>query len=186
MPRKKTEKPILKANKASKKSKNPKKKKSVQRAKIYHFVYKSKQFKLSIKQKLFCDHYLTMRLNAAESVIEAGYDVKNKNGVPNLNLARSIGSENLSKPNIAAYINRELDLVNLDEHSLKREHAKIILQDYDLPTKARGIDMHYKKFGLYAESRTNITVNSKLNNLTNQELLDIIKSGKAPEDFNNA
>lgn len=50
------------------------------------------------KQKLFCDEYL-VDLNATQSAIRAGYSV---------DTAYSIGEENLKKPDIKNYIEREL------------------------------------------------------------------------------
>ena len=46
------------------------------------------------KQKIFCDEYL-VSLNATEAAIKAGYSKKT---------ARSIGQENLTKPDIKKYI----------------------------------------------------------------------------------
>ena len=50
--------------------------------------------KLNQKQTLFCDEYL-IDLNATQAAIRAGYSEKT---------ARFIGAENLTKPNIAEYI----------------------------------------------------------------------------------
>ena len=51
---------------------------------------------LTQKQKKFCEEYL-VDLNATQSAIRAGYSPKT---------ARAIGQENLSKPDIAAYISK--------------------------------------------------------------------------------
>jgi phage terminase small subunit len=50
--------------------------------------------KLTEKQRRFCEEYL-VDLNATQAAIRAGYSE---------NTARDIGCENLTKPNIAAYI----------------------------------------------------------------------------------
>ncbi|MGN0619208.1 MAG: terminase small subunit [Ruminiclostridium sp.] len=50
------------------------------------------------KQKLFCDEYL-IDLNATQAAIRAGYSVET---------AGSIGSENLKKPEISAYIGKAM------------------------------------------------------------------------------
>ena len=50
------------------------------------------------KQKRFCDEYL-IDLNATQSAIRAGYSAKT---------AYAIGNENLSKPEIRAYIDERL------------------------------------------------------------------------------
>lgn len=53
---------------------------------------------MTAKQKRFCDEYL-ISLNATQAAIRAGYSVKN---------ARNIASENLTKPNIKAYIDARM------------------------------------------------------------------------------
>lgn len=58
---------------------------------------------MSEKQRAFCDHYITS-LNATEAAKLAGYSEKT---------ARSMGCENLTKPNIKEYI--ELRLAELEE-----------------------------------------------------------------------
>lgn len=54
--------------------------------------------KMTNKQKRFCDEYL-IDLNATQSAIRAGYSPKT---------ARFIGQENLTKPNIKAYIEERI------------------------------------------------------------------------------
>jgi len=54
--------------------------------------------RLSLKQKIFCDEYL-IDLNATQAAIRAGYSSK---------AAKEIGSENLTKPNIRAYIGKSI------------------------------------------------------------------------------
>ena len=61
---------------------------------------------MSEKQKAFCDHYITT-LNATEAAKLAGYSEKT---------ARSMGCENLTKPNIKEYI--ELRLAELEENRI--------------------------------------------------------------------
>lgn len=51
--------------------------------------------KLTPKQLSFCEHYLSNGLNATAACVSAGYSEKT---------ATEIGSENLTKPNIQAYI----------------------------------------------------------------------------------
>jgi phage terminase small subunit len=50
---------------------------------------------LTRKQKAFCENYIANGGNATQAAIDAGYKP---------NSAKSVGSENLSKPDIAAYI----------------------------------------------------------------------------------
>ena len=54
--------------------------------------------KMTPKQKRFCDEYL-IDLNATQAAIRAGYSEKT---------ARKIGQENLTKPDIKAYIERRM------------------------------------------------------------------------------
>jgi len=60
-------------------------------------VVLSKQ-KLTIKQKAFADYYIELG-NATQAAIKAGYNKKS---------ARQIGTENLTKPSILAYIEKRL------------------------------------------------------------------------------
>ena len=53
---------------------------------------------LTAKQRRFCDEYL-IDLNATQAAIRAGYSE---------NTARAIGSENLTKPDIAEYIDKRM------------------------------------------------------------------------------
>ena len=55
--------------------------------------------KLTTKQKRFCDEYL-IDLNATQAAIRAGYSEKT---------AKSIGQENLTKPDLQEYIQKMLD-----------------------------------------------------------------------------
>lgn len=66
--------------------------------------------KMTNKQKRFCDEYL-IDLNATQSAIRAGYSPKT---------ARFIGQENLTKPNIKAYI---------EERMVEKEKELIASQD---------------------------------------------------------
>lgn len=66
--------------------------------------------KLTLKQKRFADEYI-ISANATAAAIKTGYSKKT---------ARSIGQENLTKPDIKAYI---------DERIEKLESAKIATQE---------------------------------------------------------
>lgn len=54
--------------------------------------------RMTAKQKRFCDEYL-IDLNATQAAIRAGYSPKT---------ARNIANENLTKPNIKAYIEKRM------------------------------------------------------------------------------
>ena len=66
--------------------------------------------KMTAKQRRFCDEYL-IDMNATQAAIRAGYSKKT---------ARQIGTENLSKPAIAEYI---------DKRMAEKEDALIAKQD---------------------------------------------------------
>lgn len=65
--------------------------------------------KMTRKQKRFCDEYI-ITLNGTQAAIKAGYSKKSAN---------VIGSENLSKPYIAEYINKRLD--ELEEKTVMKQ-----------------------------------------------------------------
>lgn len=75
--------------------------------------------KLTKKQKMFCDEYL-IDLNATQAAIRAGYSSES---------AKEIGSENLTKPNIRAYIDKEIaersKRTGINQDRVIRELARI-------------------------------------------------------------
>lgn len=60
---------------------------------------------LTQKQRIFCEEYIKTT-NATKAAIAAGYSEKT---------ARSIGSENLTKPDISAYIKDRLNEINREQ-----------------------------------------------------------------------
>lgn len=75
--------------------------------------------KLTPKQKIFCEQYI-LDWNGARAAVAAGYSVKT---------ARIIATENLSKPNIQAYISEvQADLEKL----LKISRAKVLAEHMKL------------------------------------------------------
>lgn len=97
--------------------------------------------KLTEKQRLFCYLYLTDREcfgNASKSYMVA-YNLSPRHN----NAARVSAHQNLTKPNILAYMNMLLD-ENMSTVSVEREHCKLILQDKDLPTKMKAIKLWYR------------------------------------------
>lgn len=122
---------------------------------------------LTLKQKRFCDFYLTGNGNATDAVINAGYNVKQKNGKPDRMVARNIASENLAKLGILAYINERLEAVGLNNAVVLKHHSFLVNQFADLSVKAKAIDMYYKKVGAYKTDKAEIGANEKL-----EEFLD--------------
>ena len=72
--------------------------------------------KLTAKQKIFCDEYLKSG-NAKEAAIKAGYSPKT---------AKSIGQENLTKPDLKAYIDAKM--AEIESHKIA--DAKEVLEFY--------------------------------------------------------
>lgn len=71
---------------------------------------KTEEMKLTGKQKLFADYYVgEANLNATKAAIRAGYSEKT---------ARFIGHENLTKPNILAYIEKRLDELTMSSKEI--------------------------------------------------------------------
>lgn len=66
------------------------------------------------KQKRFCDEYL-IDLNATQAAIRAGYSAKT---------AKAIGCENLTKPDLRAYIQEQLDRI----HEQKTADAQEVIE----------------------------------------------------------
>jgi hypothetical protein len=99
---------------------------------------------LTEKEKKFCEIYCQYGVSGIEAVREAGYKAITNN------TAYSIASENLRKPKIIAYINTLYKDYKFTDEDVMREHLYLIKQHHDMPSKARGIDMYYKKKGLYS------------------------------------
>ena len=72
--------------------------------------------KLTTKQKIFCDEYIKSG-NAKEAAIKAGYSPKT---------AKSIGQENLTKPDLKAYIDAKM--AEIESHKIA--DAKEVLEFY--------------------------------------------------------
>lgn len=114
----------------------------------------NKSEELSLKQKLFCQYYIETFGNGTEAVLKAGYDVSKKNGTPDRNLAKSIASENLTKPDILACINGLMDKAGLNDVTVAIQHSFLINQHQDLGVKTRAIDMYYKLRGMYKQTES--------------------------------
>lgn len=90
---------------------------------LFSFGVMDEKPSLTDKQEKFCQEY-TIDFNATRAAISAGYSV---------DTARSIGSENLSKPDIQARIQeiRRIDAerLNLTRERILSEYAKIAFFD---------------------------------------------------------
>lgn len=124
---------------------------------------KAKKDKLTLKQKLFCEYYIEGNGNATEAVLKAGYNVSRKNGRPDRILAKSIASENLTKPYILSHIQERLEKAGFNDTGIMRQHLFLIKQFADLSVKAKAIDMYYKKTGAYdVKSEDDETRNARI------------------------
>lgn len=114
-----------------------------------------KQYELTYKQRLFCEYYLEFSGNKINALIEAGYDiyVKDRNGNStgkiNYGVAKNLASENLTKPNLCAYIALKLEEYGFTDENVEKQHLFLINQFDDLSSKAKGIDLYYKRKNLY-------------------------------------
>ena len=99
------------------------------------FKYKGhdgKEYKLNLRQKKFAELYLQLQGNGTEALIQAGYDVSNKRGEINRLLAKSMASENLTKPDIYMYISNLLTLEGFNSENVDNQHLFLINQHSDL------------------------------------------------------
>ena len=79
---------------------------------IFHFIrWWWKISKLTLKQQRFADEYIISG-NATDAAIKAGYSKRT---------ARSIGQENLTKPDIKAYIDERLEALQSDKVADQQE-----------------------------------------------------------------
>ena len=121
-----------------------------------------KKDRLTLKQCLFCQYYLETQGNGAEAVIKAGYGVTKESGQVDRRLAKSIASENLTKPHLLAYLNTLLDKTGLNDQMVSAHLAFLINQFGDLSVKLRAIDMYYKLHNKYAPEKVEDSVNVEL------------------------
>ena len=118
---------------------------------------------LTKKQKGFVRDYVKTG-NGTQSALKH-YDTKNEN------VARSIASENLTKPAVAKAI-----AARLPDDLLEEKHLALLnrLDDtggIDVQAVAKGLDMAYKVKGSYAPEK-NINLNIDVSNNVDDEVLD--------------
>ena len=114
-------------------------------------------FGLTLKQRLFCEHYLINGYNGTKAAREAGYSK---------DTATSIASENLGKPYIKRYIERRV----------KEKADKLgLTTEYLLSKIKQGIDLSIPK-----ESEVDSVMNAEgLSLKEKMELLDRVKDIRA-------
>ena len=167
----KTEKPVVK--KKTPKKKHPKPKTS-SRAKNYSFIdVDGKEIALTDKQHKFGLEYLRLYGKRVDAIVEAGYDVfyRDKDGEPteniNYNLARVMANENLSNPNINAFITVNMSKFGWDDDNVELQHLGLINQHENLPTKQRAISDWYKLKGKYPAEKHEHSGTIEMIELTN-------------------
>ncbi len=109
-----------------------------------------KKYTITLKQKLFCEHYSDPFMSGADAVIEAGYSVQNSRGVINRNSARNIAYENLMKLDICAYLSVLYDNEGLSDAGVDKQMSYNINQFKDLNAKNTAIREYNKIRGRHA------------------------------------
>ncbi len=103
-----------------------------------------KEYKLMLREKLFCHKYLEFKGSGIDAVHEAGYKPRNSK------VAASMAYNLLIKVDISAYITFLLDEYGFNDDNVDKQHLYLINQFGDLSAKRGAIDMFYKRFGKYA------------------------------------
>ena len=102
---------------------------------------------LTPRQQKFCDEYLISG-NATEAAIKAGYSRKT---------AKQTGSENLSKPDLRAYIDEQLAKI----HSAKIADAEEVMKYLTSVMRGEHTEQVLKLVGEGVQTVTDIDVSSK-------------------------
>lgn len=112
-----------------------------------------KENKLTPKQKYFADYYIQTG-NATDAAIKAGYNKKT---------AKQTGYENLTKPYIKLYIEKQMKEIESDRIATAEEVMKFLTSvmrgevkdqfelDPSLQDRLKASDMLAKRFGLYTK-----------------------------------
>lgn len=99
------------------------------------------------KQQKFCDEYLISG-NATDAAIKAGYSPKT---------AKQTGSENLSKPDLRAYIDEQLEKL----HSAKIADAEEVMKYLTSVMRGEHTEQVLKLVGEGVQTVTDIDVSAK-------------------------
>lgn len=102
---------------------------------------------MTTKQQKFCDEYL-ISSNATDAAIKAGYSPKT---------AKQTGSENLSKPDLRAYIDEQLDKI----HSAKIADAQEVLEYLTAVMRGQHTEQVLKLAGDGIQTVADIDVSAK-------------------------
>lgn len=102
---------------------------------------------MNARQKKFCDEYL-IDCNATQAAIRAGYSPKT---------AKSIGNENLTKPDLKAYIDEQLELL----HSKRTADAQEVLEYLTSVMRGEHTEKTLQLVGDGVQTITDIDVSAK-------------------------
>lgn len=102
---------------------------------------------MNAKQKRFCDEYL-IDCNATKAAIRAGYSEKT---------AKQMGAENLSKPDLRAYIDEQLERL----HNEKTADAQEVMEYLTAVMRGEHTEQVLKLIGKGVQTITNIDVSAK-------------------------
>ena len=102
---------------------------------------------MNARQKKFCDEYL-IDCNATQAAIRAGYSPKT---------AKSIGNENLTKPDLKAYIDEQLELL----HSKRTADAQEVLEYLTSVMRGEHTEQTLQLVGDGVQTITDIDVSAK-------------------------
>lgn len=102
---------------------------------------------MNAKQKRFCDEYL-IDCNATQAAIRAGYSPKT---------AKQIGQENLTKPDLKKYIDKQLERI----HSEKTADAQEVLEYLTAVMRGEHTEQVLKLIGEGVQTVTDIDVSAR-------------------------
>ena len=118
------------------------------------FKYKAtdgKTYTITEKEKKFCEKYCEFGASGVQAIYSAGYKPKNRA------VAKVMASENLTKPHLFNYIETLYEEYGFTDENVIKQHLFLINQDGDLTNKAKGVDMYFKRKGLYPPKGIDLT-----------------------------
>ena len=102
---------------------------------------------MNAQQRKFCDEYL-IDCNATQAAIRAGYSPKT---------AKSIGQENLTKPDLKAYIDEQLEIL----HNERTADAQEVLEYLTAVMRGQHTEQTLQLIGEGVQTITDIDVSAK-------------------------
>lgn len=102
---------------------------------------------MNARQKKFCDEYL-IDCNATQAAIRAGYSQRT---------AKQIGQENLTKPDLKAYIDEQLEIL----HNQKTADAQEVLEYLTAVMRGEHTEQVLKLVGEGVQTITDIDVSAR-------------------------